>query len=167
MTMESSQTYAKPFDLEERLETQDSRSAFQKIKDVYFKPKSFEKWKNGRVYEWIGAKYIQKAVMGTVGKLGRSIGRDEESGTNYFIGKQLNLDALETYERKTRFNEMLHAPQIIWNASVLVKYLGDGNYGGEVFWGSFFLALNSSCTIIQRYNRARVDNVIEKRYKKK
>lgn len=138
----------------------DERSFWRKVSDPYFTPKSIERWKNGKIYEDLGVKYVQKLVMGTVGKLFRKLGADEDAGI-YFIGKRPNLEALRTFEAGTRFNELIHAPQIAWNSYELAKHLGDGNYGGAIFWGALLL-LNTSCTMLQRYNRARTYNVMER-----
>ena len=138
----------------------DERSFWRKVTDPYFTPKSIERWRNGKIYEALGVKYVQKLVMGTVGKLLRKLGADEDAG-NYFIGKIPNLEALRTFEAGTRLNELIHAPQIAWNSYELAKDLGDGNHGGAIFRGAFLL-LNTSLTMLQRYNRARTYNVIKR-----
>lgn len=137
---------------------------YQKLSDIYFKPKPFERWKNGQIYEWLGAKYIKKIIMGTAGKLLKLLGADKYS-SNYFLGKEQNIEALRAYERQTRFNEIIHAPLTISTGYNLLKSLGEEKYAESITWGILFL-VNSSCTIFQRYNRVRVNNIIEKKLMK-
>lgn len=145
-------------ELEQDAISRDNRSMLRKITDVYFKPKSFEK--SGKLYRALGVKYVQKAVMGTVGKVFRTMGVGEIAG-QYFIGKTRNLRSLKTYDKGTRFNETIHAPQILWNATELAQAISEDNYGSAVFWGGLLL-INAPCTMLQRYNRARVEKAIER-----
>ncbi len=145
--------------LEYIIQNQDTKSTFRKITDLYFAPKSFEK--DGRVYEFLGVKYAQRIVMATAGKLRRK--KDEGCPSNYFIGKNPHLESLMIFERGTRFNETTHAPVVLLETCCLAATLSQENMNYTsvgVITGA--LILNFYLTILQRYNRARVYNVIEK-----
>jgi len=137
----------------------DDRSTFRKITDVYFKPKFFEK--GGKIYKYLGVKSVQKAVMGTVGRLVRKIS-DGDPDFFYLIGQKRDSESLKRYEVGTRVAELIHAPQIIWSINSLSKALSEEDYGSAIVSGAYLL-INSSCTMLQRYNRARIYDVLEKR----
>jgi len=141
----------------------DNRSTFRKVTDVYFRPKFFEK--SGKLYEALGVKYSQKAILGTFGKVIISI-RGYKSAGEYFIGKKRDLKSLRIYEKRTKFNELIHAPQVVLNVGMLEHYISEENYGWAVFWGGL-LVLNTSFVILQRYNRARVDKLIKRAEERK
>lgn len=102
--------------------------------------------------------------MGTVGKTSRAIGLDEETN-GYFIGKKLNLEALEKFSSYTRINELVHAPWVPFLGYETAKSLSEGNYGNAIFNGTFLL-LNTSCIMLQRYNRVKVNDAIDRKKKK-
>ena len=113
--------------------------------------------------------------MKTAGKLVKKIVGDEFT-SNYFIGRKHNIESLKRFEWGTRFNESANAfgeAYIVWGALEIglegynfPKELGDGNYGITIILGTALL-LNSSLIMLQRYNRARVHNIIEKKEKRK
>ena len=142
------------------------RSKLGKIADMYFRPKFFEK--SGRIYKWMGIKYFQKAVMGTVGKSMRKSGGGW-TADNYFIGKKRDTDSLKYFESKTRFNETVHAPVALYGTILCAINLPDAmaknDYSGFIIGGAL-LFLNGYITMLQRYNRARVYEAIEHRGRK-
>jgi len=140
----------------------EDRSVLRKVTDIYFKPKFFEK--SGKLYETLGVKYVQKAIMGTAGRVLRAIGIDKISG-NYFIGKKRDLESLKSYENGTRINELIHTPLTIILANNTINSLAEENYGNAAVTGVIGL-VNAGCTMLQRYNRARVDKVIERSKRK-
>lgn len=152
-----------------------NRSFLRKAADLYFEPKSFEKWENGRLYEYLGARYVQKAVMGTVGKLTSKI-VSSEKGDNYIIGRRHDIKSLKRFEWRTRFNETVHTFGEAWIVgwALLINYkcydfakeLEKGNYDITMILGTGLL-LNGALVMLQRYNRARVHNIIEKKEKRK
>jgi len=156
-------------ELETILESKDTptvseKSLGKRIADAYFEPKSFEKWKNGKFYELLGVKYVQKLVMGTIGRKKREAGRDYYT-SNYFIGKSLNDNAFRKFELETRFNEKVHAVAANVFALFSMVYLEIGDHYTAAFSAGATM-FNSSLCMLQRYNRARVCNVLEKRYGK-
>ena len=129
----------------------------RKITDVYFKPKPFEK--SGKLYEALGVKYVQKVVMATAGRRARKKLLDGKPSP-FLIGKILDLESLETFERRTRFNEFMHAPVLLYFFFELVTDFSRDPY--EYFFILVFALLNAPLVMLQRYNRARVEKVIEK-----
>ncbi|MSR86269.1 hypothetical protein EXS74_02645 [Candidatus Woesearchaeota archaeon] len=78
----------------------------QKLSDLYFEPKFFEK--NGRLYECLGVRYIKKGIIGTVGILHKKCG-EHRYASSYFVGQEdRSVDALKEFENGTRFNESVH-----------------------------------------------------------
>ena len=143
-------------DLEKELSSENSLSFFQKVADLYFKPKSFER--SGKLYESLGAKQFKKLLMGAIGGLLGGGGY----ASNYFIGKERSVKAIKKFERCTRINETIHLPATIILSYALIGNLVKENYlmaAADVFFG----LLNGYPLILQRYNRARVYNVLEKK----
>jgi len=132
--------------------------------DSYFSPKPFERKNNGGFYEKLGVKHFQKAIMSTIGQYFRKDGIDKKP-SQYFIGEKRNFESLRKFEKGTRFNELIHAPQSVYTGYMLSKELADENYVLATIYGTLFL-INSYSIILQRYNRARVYNVIEYKEKK-
>jgi len=56
-----------------------------------------------------------------------------------------------------RFNELIHAPATAYFEYKLAEDLGNNNYSEAVF-----LLIHGYCTMLQRYNRARVYNTLDK-----
>ncbi|MBI4448178.1 hypothetical protein HY643_04300 [Candidatus Woesearchaeota archaeon] len=139
------------------------KGLFQKITEWYFEPKSFEK--SGKLYEYLGIKYFKKLVMGTTGKLRKMLG-DGKEPSNYFIGEKRNSESLKQFEKGSRLNERIHGPLTLFFLPLLAYSLGEDHYGTAIFNGLNIL-LNGYLTMLQRYNRARVYNVLERRNKKK
>ncbi len=136
------------------------KSFLTRIADSYFAPKQFERWKNGRVYELLGVKYVQKVIMGTIGAWSRKKGGGEFACA-YFIGRRVNLSSLNTYESGTRLNETIHAPLVLLCGYLTFSQLGTGEYVSATISG-VATVVNVACTMLQRYNRARVYRVLEK-----
>lgn len=145
-------------DLEDRLDSETDKSFIEKSTDWYFAPKSFER--SGKLYEALGVKKFKKLIMGTVGRAFKKIGMDETKGT-YFIGKERNKKTIKQYELLARINETIHAPITAYCVYKLVEDLGNNNYGGAIGNG-IALSINGYCTMVQRYNRARVYNTLDK-----
>ncbi|MBT7902764.1 hypothetical protein HN587_02800 [Candidatus Woesearchaeota archaeon] len=95
--------------------------------------------------------------MNTFGRLTR-----KSVPSNYRVGTNRSISDLKKYEVGTRLNELIHAPQIIWNAYELVQHVSNGNTGSAFYWGAL-LFVNTYCTLLQRYNRARVYNTLEQK----
>lgn len=137
--------------------SKDDKNLFKKVADAYFKPKSFER--SGKLYENLGVRYIKKAIMGTIGKVFRKRGLDKNAST-YFLGNSSDLDSLREYEKGTRINELVHVPQMIGSAVGLARSISEDNYVAAAVLGTF-LVLNASSTMLQRYNRAKVEKIVQ------
>lgn len=148
----------------------EEKGLFRKVTDIYFKPKSFEKWRNGKIYEFIGIKPFKKFVLWTTDKIPpRRKRKNELKGSNYYIGKDISQKSLKKFEKKTRYNEFVHgggAGFMIYQAGGLlkadileIKLIG-------IFVGSLILA-SVYLVCLQRYHRTRVHNVLERKEKLK
>jgi hypothetical protein len=134
----------------------------REISNLYFAPKSIEKWKDGRVYEVLGVKYVKK-VFRKIFVPAKEQERDQFA-SNYFIGKRPSLKALKEFESGTRFNELVHTPLIVLAGYETVKLLGESKYVEAIIMGALLL-MNASCTMLQRYNRTKIYNVMDRREK--
>ena len=136
------------------------KSIWQKIKDVYFEPKGFEKWENGRIYEWVGTRKIKTYLIRD-----REIEEGNRLRNNYFLQNR-SVEGLEDFIKETRFNEGTHLSQaIIFISSISGIYVlfGFGIAQTAVAMPSILGAMASLHPImIQRYNRTRIDNIIER-----
>ena len=144
-------------DLEE-IVSNDERYSIIKATDIYFKPRSFEK--SGRIYERLGIKPFRKLVIGTAGRVVKSVGFDKSAGT-YFIGKGSEKD-IGAYETLARLNEVIHAPFTVFAVGIIAQKIAEENLSGIILAGTGFL-FNGYCTMLQRYNRARAYKVLERR----
>ena len=144
--------------LERELESVDldSRSLGEKVKDWYFKPKGVERWKNGRIYEWLGVKKFKKLVVYS----GHKVGKDNTYENNYFIWDR-SPEGLKAYEKKTRFNEAVHLiPTAFCTLAAISMYaIGETDLG---IFPTALAVLNSYPIILQRYNRVRIENVLDR-----
>ena len=97
--------------------------------------------------------------MATAGRRARKKLLDGKH-SRFLIGKILDLESLETFERRTRFNEFMHAPFLLYFFFELVTDFPRDPV--VYFLVLVFALLNGSLVMLQRYNRARVEKVIEK-----
>ncbi len=119
--------------------------------DLYFRPKRIEKWKNGRLYELLGINTFKKVFV----YMGHKFGWD-----SYFIddGRQ---EGLKAYEKRTRISEAIHAPVTVLLTYQMISYLAEGRYAGAAIIGPLWL-LNAIPTALQRYNRVRIESVLQR-----
>lgn len=144
-------------DLEE-IALNDKRHPFVKATDVYFKPRFFEK--SGRMYELLGVKPFRKLVIGTIGRVFKSVEMDKFPGS-YFIGKGYHQN-IGTYESMARISEVIHAPLVILGCVDLISGIGERDIG-KIAGASALALVNAYCTMLQRYNRAKAYNILERR----
>ena len=126
----------------------------QKVLDFYFRPKSFEKWKGGKIYEFLGVGMFRKVVVG----FGRFFGLGNIKGNNYFIC-DTSTDGLRAFEKKTRRNEAMHFPVTILLTYWIFVALAEGRYA-TIYVGAFVWFFNAYPAMLQRYNRVRIENAI-------
>ncbi len=92
--------------------------------DLYFRPKRFERWGEGRVYEWLGVRPFKKVVV-LVGR--RLLGLGREVDNSYFISDR-SAEGLRAFERRTRTSEALHAPTAALLAWGGITRLAQGDF---------------------------------------
>lgn len=145
-------------DLERELDSTelDDRSIWQKVKDFYFEPKGVERWNNGRIYEWTGMKKFKKVC----GYIGRKMGKDHGRENNYFIWDK-SEDGLREFEKKTRVNEGVHFVTTVFPAMCFIPGWIDGD-PLSVYVGGVLIAINAYSLLLQRYNRSRIYNVLDR-----
>jgi len=127
---------------------------FDRVSDWYFKPKSFEK--NPKFYENLGVKGIKK-VCDFIGKV---FGDNPDSPNNYRIWDK-SKEGLEKFQSKTRFNEKIHLPAVVLCGIVATANAIDKDVANTIL-GVTCVGINAYGVMLQRYNRARLYNTIEK-----
>lgn len=132
----------------------------KKISEAYFRPKSFEK--SGRVYEMLGIRRYKKIILGQVGRKRE----DELGGTNYYVGRDFSEKSLKEYELKARRNEKIHIGVFALCVSALGIPALAGAPEASVLAGliaSPFLVNELYLAMTQRYNRARIYSILERK----
>ena len=115
----------------------------------------FEKWQNGRVYELLGVKYFQKAYLATVGKIALPNGK--------WINKTKR--GFENFDFSTKLYETIHTVFGIAYACYDLNHYQSNESVKNLLGGCLINALiNIYPIMLQRYNRARVENILDKRY---
>ena len=146
----------------EETNIEDSR-LFSKSSDFYFKPKFFEKWGNGRIYEFACVKPL-KSLYTKIGKkiVKKATGSyDIDRENNYFIWDS-SEEGLKKFDYQTRKNEAIHLiPSFIFSGFTLINLLV-GNYIVAGIDTISNLAVGIGPVLVQRYNRTRLHKVINK-----
>ena len=134
--------------------------AIEKLTNWYFAPKSFEK--DGKLYEALGVEKFKKLVLMTAGQLVKLVFK--ENLGPYFIGsyKEINEKTIKKHELWARFNELIHITLNIPLLHGLVENLGNDNYSSAIEC-IIALLINNYCVMLQRYNRVRIFNILEKK----
>jgi hypothetical protein len=127
----------------------DARNFGKRCLDAYFKPRDFEKWGDGRVYEWLGVRYFQRAYNLTIGKFISSFPGDNEK--KWIRNK--SPSGLREFYLTTKVIEGIH----LFAIPVFLLVPGPIGYLLNLF-------ANIYPIISQRYNRARVQNLFDKKY---
>jgi hypothetical protein len=139
--------------------------------EIYFRPKKFELYRGGLVYQILGVLLIKKFILWIANQIGYSKLKDSDP-CNYYIGKGINLDFIRMYEMYARANEIWHLICVVLNLYFLINILPIFVTLGQIFYliakGTiiFSLIFNFYLVMIQRYNRVRVYIICNKRYKK-
>jgi hypothetical protein len=132
----------------------EERSFFQKIADIYFKPKVFEK--SGKLYEALGVKYFKRFIV----KLGDLVGKKRNP---YRLRRRLTSEkGLKKFDTVTRIAELIHSPAVVYFGHRTIHRLSNEDYIGAAMAGAFGL-LNLYLTMTQRYNRSRIYTLLGKR----
>lgn len=123
----------------------------------YFETKGFEEW--GKVYERLWVNWA-RSIVNTIWKLvDVLLAAPKGSANNYSIGKKHTIEALERFEKNTRFNEIIHAPSLPFHILPIYRAIKDADrvllsIMIGLFWGNLYT------TMIQRYNRAKITKVL-------
>ncbi len=148
-------------DLEKELQVEgttekDARSLLGKIANFYFTPKQIEKWRNGKIYEWLGV-HKYKKYLPTMGDI-----VSRKLGWHPIIGAKNREEGLKNYEISTRQYEKIHlASSIVVTPIIVLTFTIENYIGGGISLG-FNLVVNYYPILVQRYNRARIYNTLEK-----
>jgi hypothetical protein len=134
------------------------KSIFNKITDWYFRPKSFEK--DGRLYRNLGVKVI-KNVCEFIGKNIKNLNEGKPIPKNNYVLWDKSKEGLKKFESKTRFNEKWHLPFVAFCGIFAIANSLDKDMGDAIFQGTC-AGINAYAVMLQRYNRARLYNTIEK-----
>jgi len=132
--------------------------------DFYFQPKFFEK--SGRIYEWIGVQFFQK--YSPTGRM--SLDYSWSSASPY----SPSLDGvLQKYESVTRLLELVHIELAVLVSLLgfLIIYgarlVGDEALGNNIYIPITFIIFNVIGNFyqifLQRYNRARIYRILERK----
>ena len=141
-----------PSELPREVTSYANRGLGQKAMNLYFRPSRIEKWKTGRLYELLGIKMFKKVPV----HIGRTFGWD-----SYFIDDGSHK-GLKAYEKRTRVSEAIHAPITVLLTYKIISLLVEGRYVGAVIIGPVWF-LNALPTALQRYNRVKVESVLERK----
>ncbi|MBI5347693.1 MAG: hypothetical protein HZB66_03720 [Candidatus Aenigmarchaeota archaeon] len=132
---------------------QSKRTFWQKLNDLYFEPKTFEK--SGKLYEALGAKWFGKYCPN-----GGSYWT--QKGQSSMIHGRKKGD-LESFIVLTKILEGIHAfggaPFCTTMAAI---YLADKDYASAAIWGVIDIALNFYPVMSQRYNRNKTIQILDR-----
>ena len=132
----------------------DNRRFLDRMTDRYFRPKSFER--SGKLYESLGVRGLKK-VCDLIGKIH---GKNPTYKQNYKLWDKTK-EGLKKFDYQTRMNEAIHTFFGAYSATFGAGDVMDGDVGGSIFWGVLF-GINVYASMLQRYNRARLYNVIDR-----
>ncbi|MCR9288524.1 MAG: hypothetical protein NXI23_14195 [Bacteroidetes bacterium] len=123
--------------------------------EIYFRPKKWEG--TGKIYEILGVLIFKKVIV----KLGRFTGQKSSKPNNYYLW-QKDKEGIQKYERKTRYNEIMHLIGIILPSIGLVKGVDDPV---TIFILWFVLIINIYPFLLQRFNRIRIYRILNQKNK--
>ncbi len=112
--------------------------------------------KSIKKYESLGVKQFKTGLMKTVGKLSEFL-------PNYSLRKGTSRESLKRYKKITFLNELIHSPQILWACYELGKSISEENYSNAALCYGL-MVLNGYLTLTQRYNRARINAILDKNF---
>jgi len=125
--------------------------------DWYFKPKNFEK--SGKLYEMLGVRQFKKLIS-TVEKYVRKPLKAKKSSSHTYYLKERTIKGIKKFESGSRITETVHT--IAFGALALLAYSRDPENLLSPYEWSGNVFINFYPIILQRYNRARIYNTVEK-----
>lgn len=148
-------------DLEEQLYSE-TESIWQKASDVakylldlYFKPKSFER--SGKIYEAFGVRRFKKFMFS--GEYMNAFLR--KSNPNHKLISDEN--SAKSWEMFTRANESVHLAGLTWFGYNMLNELADSDLDKAAVYLAVNVAVNIYPIMLQRYNRARIYKVLDRK----
>ncbi|MFC1697346.1 hypothetical protein ACFL1H_03370 [Nanoarchaeota archaeon] len=147
--------------LEEKLE--EKKPLIDKFKDwfysddnFYFRPKSFEKYKDGLIYRTLGVKFFKKYIPTGGSWINKK-----------FLGQRIRKEfdkkpQLLGYERWTRIYETIHVPFFILMTACMGYEFHRGGILDMIDTTIINAVINFYPVILQRYNRALISNYLDK-----
>lgn len=123
---------------------------------LYFKPKTFEFYRDKTIYEWIGIK-TYKRYLPTTG----DIIRKRRKITQIKISRADKINELYNYERKTRNYEWRHLMGMIIFILLTCMLNRKLTAFDWVFLPILNLYINVYPIFLQRYNRIRIIRVLQ------
>jgi hypothetical protein len=125
--------------------------------DFYFFPKAFER--NGLIYRLLGIPLFKQVIMATVGAFVLAC-RAKKDLASYFVTAPFSKKALQTTERWSRFNEIVHIVIMIITGFLARYALMRGSKTGFLLL-IFAVLLNFYLILLQRYNRVKMYRLME------
>ena len=116
------------------------------LAEIYFKPKRFEG--NGSLYKFLGVLIFKKIVV----RLGRKTGQNSSKPNNYYLWRR-DREGILKFEKKTRYNELMHLAGII---IPIIGLIVGGNELTTKIILFLVIAINIHPFLLQRYNRIRI-----------
>lgn len=133
------------------------RQVVKKVTDAWFEPKSFEQ--NPEVYEKLGVRTFKKWMPTTGDVVHRVFWK--RLGMGDFV-KPNSIESLKNYETFTRVYEGIHLSFLAVGAATLAANLQAGNIEAAAFTAGINTLVNVYPILVQRYNRSRLYNAINK-----
>lgn len=122
--------------------------------DYYFRPKFFER--DGRLYEKIGVRLFRK--IAPWGDYMNKLLRKKSPGYKNIDGKQ----SAKNWEKFTRITEGGHIAIYSAELGFTIYALLEINYAVGAIFGGITTVTNVYTIMLQRYNRARIYNILGK-----
>src|SRR3989338_9292207 len=124
--------------------------------DFYFQPKFFEK--SGRFYEWFGVKFFKKYLLLTSEDTPLGLWRNRSLFGYYYESK------LKSLEKETRDLEVIHLFGLyVFSCFMVLAYLMSSFLFLIYFFSFLNICINLYPILVQRYNRARIYRILERR----
>ena len=128
------------------------------ILDLYFKPKSFER--SGKIYEALGVRQFKKFMFN--GDYMNALLKKFDHNYKLIRNKSYARDR----EVATRIFEGVHIGGCSIMVYCLIYSLADGDYKNAAINTALNTVVNIYPTMLQRYNRARIYNILDLAQKK-
>lgn len=137
----------------------DNRGFIEKVTDLYFRPKSFER--SGKIYEAIGIRSVKRLIVESWKKYRRFWGMEKVESFDPYLLWDTSKKGLKKYNIVTKCIEGFHIGVIYICTSDIVNRISDGDVEKIILDGAGII-INTYLALLQRYNRARIYNVIDK-----